>query len=171
MKTCTHAPDYSSPRGAIIYICVCVYIIFVLFVPLCFLTSHNKLTLVLHGGSLVAGDAGVVAVVVRRQVGDAQRAGEVDVVHSHAQADGDRPSVFLPGDVQRPVARHDHAGDEDSLADGETLELKGLNVGGDCGQRWEERFGFCCRYRVLFLTVIKTILRLRCRFKEVTEGT
>lgn len=87
----------------------------------------------LHGGSLVAGDAGVVAVVVRRQVGDAQRAGEVDVVHSHAQADGDRPSVFLPGDVQRPVARHDHAGDEDALADGETLELKGLNVGGDCG--------------------------------------
>lgn len=71
MKTCTHATDYSSPLGAIIY-SICVYIIFVLFVPLCLLTSHNKLTLVLHGGSLVAGDAGVVAVVVRRQVGDAQ---------------------------------------------------------------------------------------------------
>ncbi|TNN69782.1 hypothetical protein EYF80_020014 [Liparis tanakae] len=31
------------------------------------------------------------------------------------------------GDVQWAVARHDHAGDEDTLADGETLELKGLN--------------------------------------------
>lgn len=89
----------------------------------------------LHGCSLIACDAGVVAVVVGRQVGDAQGAGEVDVVHGHAQAGGDRPSIFLPGDVQRPVARHYHAGDEDTLADGETLEFKGLNVGRDCRQK------------------------------------
>lgn len=93
------------------------------------LTSDDELALVLHGGGLVAGDAGVVAVVVGRQVVDAQRAGEVDVVHRHAKTDRDRPAVLLPRDVQRPVARHDHAGDEDALADGETLELEGLDVG------------------------------------------
>lgn len=87
----------------------------------------------LHGGGLVAGNAGVVAVVVGRQVVDAQRAGEVDVVHGHAQAGRDGPAVLLPGDVQRPVPRHDHAGDEDALADGEALELEGLDVGRHCG--------------------------------------
>lgn len=93
----------------------------------------------LHGGGLVAGDAGVVAVVVGRQVGDAQRAGEVDVVHRHAQADGDGPPVLLPRDVQRPVARHHHAGDEDALADGEALELERLDVGRDCRKRRRRR--------------------------------
>lgn len=101
--------------------------------PALLLTSHDELALVLHGGGLVAGDAGVVAVVVGRQVVDAQRAGEVDVVHRHAQAGRDRPAVLLPRDVQRPVARHDHAGDEDALADGEALELEGLDVGRHCG--------------------------------------
>lgn len=98
MKPCKHATDYNGPLGAI------KHIIFAPPVPLCSLTSHNELTLVLHSSSLVACDAGVVAVVVRRQVGDAQRAGEVNVVHGHAQTDGDWPSIFLPGDVQRPVA-------------------------------------------------------------------
>lgn len=69
-----------------------------------FLTSNNKLTLVLHGSSLIAGNASVVAVVVGCQVGDPERAGEVDVVHSHTEAGRDWPSVFLPRDVQRPVA-------------------------------------------------------------------
>lgn len=91
----------------------------------------------LHGGGLVAGDARVVAVVVGRQVVDAQRAGEVDVVHRHAQTDRDWPAVLLPRDVERPVARHHHAGDEDALADGEALELKGLDVGWDWGDRSE----------------------------------
>lgn len=98
------------------------------------LTSDDELALMLHGGGLVAGDAGVVAVVVGRQVVDAQRAGEVDVVHRHAQTDRDRPAVLLPRDVQRPVTRHDHAGDEDALADGEALELEGLDVGRNCGR-------------------------------------
>lgn len=87
----------------------------------------------LHGGGLVAGDAGVVAVVVGRQVVDAQRAGEVDVVHGHAQAGRNGPAILLPGDVQGSVPRHDHAGDEDALADGEALELEGLDVGRHCG--------------------------------------
>ena len=82
----------------------------------------------LHCSSLVAGDAGVVAVVVGGQVGDAQGAGEVDVVHGDAEADGNGTAVLLPGDVQGLVAGHDHAGDEHSLANGEALELKGLDV-------------------------------------------
>lgn len=57
-----------------------------------------------HHGGLVACDAGVVAVVVGRQVVDSQGAGEVDVVYSDAQADWDRTPVLLPRDVQRPVA-------------------------------------------------------------------
>lgn len=36
------------------------------------LTSNNELTLVLNSGGLVAGDAGVVAIVVGCQVGDPQ---------------------------------------------------------------------------------------------------
>lgn len=36
------------------------------------LTSNNELTLVLHGSSLIAGNAGIVAVVVGGQVVDSQ---------------------------------------------------------------------------------------------------
>lgn len=57
----------------------------------------------LHNSGLIAGDACIVAVMVRRQVVDSQRASEVDIVDSHAQADGDWPPVFLPGNVQRSV--------------------------------------------------------------------
>lgn len=48
-----------------------------------YLTSDNELTLVLHNRGLVPRYAGVVAVMVGRQVVDPQRAGEVDIVHGH----------------------------------------------------------------------------------------
>jgi len=73
-------------------------------VPLCSLTSHNELALVLHSSSLVASNAGVVAVVVRCEVVDSQRACKINIVDSHTQAGGDWPAIFLPRDVQRPVA-------------------------------------------------------------------
>lgn len=44
------------------------------------LTSDNELALVLNGSSLVACDAGVVAIVHQCEIGDAQGAGEVYVV-------------------------------------------------------------------------------------------
>lgn len=78
----------------------------------------------LNGGGLVARDAGVVAVVHQCEVRDTQGAGEVDVVDGDTQADRDGPTVLLPGDEDGLVAGHDHAGDEDSLADGKPRELK-----------------------------------------------
>ena len=105
----------------------------------CFPTSNNELTLVLHSCSFVAGNASVVAIVVRCQVVDSQRAGEVDVVNGHTQAGGNWPSIFLPCDVQWPVSWHDHAGDEDPLTNGETLKFKGLDVGRDCRQKERQK--------------------------------
>lgn len=104
---------------------------------LCPLTSDDQLTLVLHHGGLVAGDAGVVAVVQQRQVGDAQRAGEVDVVDGDAQAGGDGPPVLLPRDEDRLVTRHHHARDEHPLADGEARELERMDGGWHCGDVME----------------------------------
>lgn len=77
-----------------------------------------------HGGSLVAGDAGVVAIVQQSEVGDAQRAGEVYVVDGDAQTGWDWPPIFLPGDENRLVPRHDYTRDKDSLANGEPRELE-----------------------------------------------
>lgn len=98
----------------------------------------------LHNGGLVSGDAGVVAVVVRCQVVYSQWAGEVDVVDRHTQAGGDWPSIFLPGDIQRPVARHDHARYEHTLTDSEALKLEGLDVWRDC--RKEEKENTKCHF-------------------------
>lgn len=68
------------------------------------LTSDNELALVLYSGSLVACDAGVVAVVHQCEVGDAQGAGKVYVVYGDTQASWNWPTVLLPGDEDRLVA-------------------------------------------------------------------
>lgn len=88
------------------------------------LTSDNQLALVLHSSSLVAGDAGVVAIVQQREVGDAQRAGEVYVVNGDTQAGWNWPPILLPGDKDWLVPRHDYTRYEDSLANGEARELE-----------------------------------------------
>lgn len=106
----------------------------------------------LHGSSLVASDAGVVSVVGQREVGDAQRAGEVNVVDGDAQAGRDRPAVFLPGDEDGLVAGHDDARDEDSLADGEPGKLKWVDGGWDCGR--DMQIYFPCRH-VAYMMFIK----------------
>lgn len=82
----------------------------------------------LDRGSLVVGDAGVVAVVDGREVGDAEQAGELVVVDGDAQVGRDGPSVFLPGEIDGVVAGDDHARDEHALADGVALHLKRLDV-------------------------------------------
>lgn len=87
----------------------------------------------LDGGRVVAGYAGVVAVVLHREVGDAQGAGEVDVVDGDAQAGRDGLAVLVPGDVDGQVARHHHARDEHPLANGEAGELEGLDERGHWG--------------------------------------
>lgn len=99
------------------------------------LTSDNELALVLYGGGLVACNAGVVPIVHQCKVGDSQGAGEVYVVYGDTQAGRDWPTILLPGDEDGLVAGHDHAGDEDSLADRKPRELKWVdgrwNWGGD----------------------------------------
>lgn len=86
----------------------------------------------LHSSSLVAGDAGVVAVVGQREVGDTQRAGEVYVVYGDSQAGWDWSAVFLPGDEDRLVPRHNHAWYKDPLADGKPREFKRVDGRWDC---------------------------------------
>lgn len=88
------------------------------------LTSDYQLALMLDGSSLVPGDAGVVAVVQQSEVGDAQRAGEVDVVDGDTQTVWNWPTILLPGNEDRLVPRHDHTRDEDSLADGKPREFE-----------------------------------------------
>ena len=102
---------------------------------MCAGTFDDELALVLHGGGLVVGDAGVVAVVDGREVGDAEQAGELVVVDGDAQVGRNGAAVLLPGEVDGVVARDDHAGDEHALADGVALHLKGLDVGRFCGQQ------------------------------------
>lgn len=109
----------------------------------------------LHNCSFVSSDAGVVSIVVRGQVGDPQRARKVDVVDSHTQTGGDGAPIFLPGDVQWSISGHDHARYEDPLTDGETLELKGLNVGRDCRQ--EKKIETACHFSLQFENLLNSL--------------
>lgn len=126
------------------------------------LTSDDELALVLHGGGLVACDAGVVAVVHQGEIGDAQGACEVYVVYSDAQAGRDWPTIFLPGDEDGLVARHDHTGDENSLANGKPRELKWVDGGGDCRGDAEISFTQLCglhtKYSSLTLTNVSRFM-------------
>lgn len=107
-------------------------------------TSDNELALVLHSSSLVAGDAGVVAVVGQREVGDAQRAGEVYVVDGDSQAGRDWPAVLLPGDEDRLVPRHDHTWYKDPLANWKAGEFKRVDGRWDCEGDTEVYFLQAC---------------------------
>lgn len=107
----------------------------------------------LHGGSLVAGDAGVVAIVQQREVGDAQRAGEVNVVNGDPQAGRNWPTILLPGDEDRLVPRHDHARDEDSLAHRKPREFEWV----DSRRDWMED-------RRMYWEMMADVSRLLSRF-------
>lgn len=87
-----------------------------------------------HSCCLVTCDAGIVAIVHQSEVGDAQGAGEIDVVDGDTKTGWDRPPVLLPCDEDRLVTRHDHTGDEHSLADGEPREFKWLDGWWNCGK-------------------------------------
>lgn len=89
----------------------------------------------LHSGSLVACDAGVVSVMCQREVGDTQRAGEIYVVYGDPQAGWDGLAVLLPGGEDRLVTRHDHTRYEDSLANGKAGKLKGVDGRWDCERK------------------------------------
>lgn len=87
----------------------------------------------LDGCGLIAGDAGVTAVVNLRQVWDAQWASEVYVVDGDTQAGINWSSIFVPGYGHGQVAGYDHTGDEDTLTDGSALRVGVL----DQRRHWE----------------------------------
>lgn len=97
------------------------------------LTPHNELPLAADGGGGVAGDAGVVAVVLEGDAGDLQGAHELLALDGDARAGEDDVPVLPPGDVDGHVPRGHHAGDVEELPDGGWGELEGLDQRRDCG--------------------------------------
>lgn len=97
------------------------------------LTPHDELPLAADGGGGVAGDAGVVAVVLEGDAGDLQGAHELLALDGDARAGEDDVPVLPPGDVDGHVPRGHHAGDVEELPDGGWGELEGLDQRRDCG--------------------------------------
>uniref|UniRef100_A0A8C8B7X7 Uncharacterized protein n=1 Tax=Otus sunia TaxID=257818 RepID=A0A8C8B7X7_9STRI len=91
------------------------------------LTPHDELPLPADRGGVVAGDAGVVAVVLEGDAGDLQGAHELLALNGDSRAGEDYVAVLPPGDVDGHVPGGDHAGDVEELPDGGWWELEGLD--------------------------------------------
>lgn len=96
------------------------------------LTAHDELPLSADGGGVVAGDAGVVAIVLEGDAGDLQGAHELLALDGDSGAREDDVPVLPPGDVDGHVPGGDHAGDVEELPDGGWWELEGLDQWRDC---------------------------------------
>lgn len=100
------------------------------------LTPHDELPLPADSGSVIAGNAGVVPVVLEGDTGDLQGAHELLALDGDPRAGEDDVAVLPPGDVDGHVPGGDHAGDVEELSDGGRWELKGLDQWRDCrGER------------------------------------
>lgn len=99
------------------------------------LTCDCELPLSADGGSVVAGDAGVVAVVLERHLGDLQGAHELLGVDGDARRGHDLLAVLAPRDAYGHVARRHHAGDVHQLADGRWWEVERLDERWNCEGR------------------------------------
>lgn len=96
------------------------------------LTPHDELPLSADRGSIIAGDAGVVAIVLEGHAGDLQGAHELLALDGDAGAREDDVAVLPPGNVDGHVPGGDHAGDVEELPDGGWRELEGLDQWWDC---------------------------------------
>lgn len=96
------------------------------------LTCDRELPLRADGGSVVAGDAGVVAVVLERHLGDLQGAHELLGVDGDARRGHDLLAVLAPRDAYGHVAGRHHAGDVHQLADGRWREVEWLDEWRNC---------------------------------------
>lgn len=96
------------------------------------LTPHDELPLPADRGGIVAGDAGVVAVVLEGDAGDLQGAHELLALDGDSRAGEDDVPILPPGDVDWHVPGGDHAGDVEELPDGGWWELEGLDQRRDC---------------------------------------
>lgn len=99
------------------------------------LTCDCQLPLCADGGSVVAGDARVVAVVLERHLGDLQGAHELLGVDGDARRGHDLLAVLTPRDAYGHVAGRHHAGDVHQLADGRWREVERLDERWNCGGR------------------------------------
>lgn len=99
-----------------------------------FLTSDDELSLRADGGGVVAGDAGVVAVMLERHLGDLQRAHELLGLYGDARvaAGHDVLAVLAPGEQDGHVARRHHTRHVHQLPDGSGREVKRLDERGNC---------------------------------------
>lgn len=97
------------------------------------LTPHDELPLPADRGSVVAGDARVVAVVLEGDAGDLQGAHELLALDGDPGAGEDDVAVLPPGDVDGHVPGGHHARDVEELPDGGWWELERLDERRDCG--------------------------------------
>lgn len=104
---------------------------------LCLLTCDCQLPLCADGGGVVAGDAGVVAVVLERHLGYLQRAHELLGVDGDAGRGHNLLAVLAPRDAYGHVAGRHHAGDVHQLADGRWREVERLDERRNCEGRRE----------------------------------
>lgn len=100
--------------------------------PLPLLTCDRELPLGADGGGVVAGDAGVVAVVLERHLGDLQGAHELLGVDGDARRGHDLLAVLAPRDAYGHVAGRHHAGNVHQLADGRRREVERLDERRNC---------------------------------------
>lgn len=94
---------------------------------LCRVTCDCELPLCADSGSVVAGDAGVVAVVFKRHLGYLEGAHELLGVDRDARGGHDLLSVLAPRDAYGHVSGRHHAGDVHQFADGSRREVKRLD--------------------------------------------
>lgn len=100
-------------------------------VPSSALTRHCELPLRADGGGVVAGDAGVVAIVLERHLGYLEGAHELLRVDGDARGGHDLLAVLSPSDAYGHVSRRHHAGDVHQLADGRRGEVERLDQRGN----------------------------------------
>lgn len=103
------------------------------------LTCDRELPLGADGGGVVAGDAGVVAVVLERHLGDLEGAHELLGVDGDARRGHDLLAVLAPRNAYGHVAGRHHAGDVHQLADGRRREVERLDERRNCGGGRRER--------------------------------
>lgn len=103
----------------------CLYNIFT--DTLCGVTCDCELPLCADSGSVIAGDAGVVAVVFKRHLGYLEGAHELLGVDGDARGGHDLLSVLAPRDAYGHVSGRHHTGDVHQFADGSWREVKWLD--------------------------------------------
>lgn len=95
------------------------------------LTGHCELPLRADSGCIVAGDAGVVAIVLERHLGYLEGAHELLRVDGDARRRHDLLAILAPRDAYGHVSGRHYAGDVHQFADGSRGKVKRLDQRGN----------------------------------------